>query len=54
MVTNNYIRLTGDVQSVRGAVWNKIPCFVQNWEMQIQFKVHGRGKDLFGDGFAFW
>lgn len=54
MVTNNYIRLTGDVQSVRGAVWNKVPCFVQNWEMQIQFKVHGRGKDLFGDGFAFW
>lgn len=22
--------------------------------MQIQFKVHGGGKDLFGDGFAIW
>lgn len=54
MVTNNYIRLTGDIQSQRGAVWNTVGCYLRNWEMQIHFKVHGRGKDLFGDGFAFW
>ena len=24
------------------------------WEVHIQFQIHGRGKDLFGDGFAFW
>uniref|UniRef100_A0A6A7FUG1 VIP36-like protein n=3 Tax=Hirondellea gigas TaxID=1518452 RepID=A0A6A7FUG1_9CRUS len=54
MVTANYIRLTGDIQSLKGALWNKVPCRVRYWEVQIQFKVHGRGKELFGDGFAFW
>lgn len=29
-------------------------CFVQNWELHVQFKVHGDGKTLFGDGFAIW
>lgn len=27
---------------------------VRNWDIQVQFKVHGQGKDLFGDGFAIW
>ncbi|KAK7006068.1 Vesicular integral-membrane protein VIP36, partial [Halocaridina rubra] len=54
MVTSNYIRLTGDIQSQRGAIWNKAPLGVRNWELQIHFKVHGKGKDLFGDGFAVW
>lgn len=22
--------------------------------MQVQYKVHGKGKNLFGDGFAIW
>jgi len=22
--------------------------------LQVEFKVHGKGKDLFGDGFAIW
>jgi mannose-binding lectin 2 len=26
----------------------------QNWEVHLQFKVHGSGKNLFGDGMAFW
>ncbi|KAH0956312.1 hypothetical protein HN011_008084 [Eciton burchellii] len=54
MVTNNYIRLTPDLQSKQGALWNSVPCHVRNWELQIQFKVHGKGKELFGDGFVIW
>jgi mannose-binding lectin 2 len=27
---------------------------VRNWELQIQFKVTGTTKDLFGDGIALW
>ncbi|CAB3369477.1 Hypothetical predicted protein [Cloeon dipterum] len=54
MVTNNYIRLTPDLQSKEGAIWNTIPCNVKNWELHVHFKVHGKGKDLFGDGFAIW
>ncbi|XP_043601037.1 vesicular integral-membrane protein VIP36 [Bombus pyrosoma] len=54
MVTNNYIRLTPDSQSKQGAIWNSVPCHVRNWELQVHFKVHGKGKDLFGDGFVIW
>lgn len=27
---------------------------VQNWEVVVTFKVHGKGKELFGDGLALW
>ncbi|XP_012260312.1 vesicular integral-membrane protein VIP36 [Athalia rosae] len=54
MVTNNYVRLTPDLQSKQGSLWNSVPCHVRNWELQVHFKVHGAGKDLFGDGFAIW
>ncbi|XP_023220156.1 vesicular integral-membrane protein VIP36-like [Centruroides sculpturatus] len=54
MVTTNYIRLTPDQQSKRGSLWNNVPCFVRNWELQVQFAVHGKGKELYGDGLAIW
>ncbi|XP_011496904.1 PREDICTED: vesicular integral-membrane protein VIP36 [Ceratosolen solmsi marchali] len=54
LVTNNYVRLTPDVQSQQGAIWNTVQCNARNWELQVQFKVHGKGTDLFGDGFAIW
>ncbi|KAK7109110.1 vesicular integral-membrane protein VIP36-like [Littorina saxatilis] len=54
MVTNSYIRLTSDHQSRQGAIWNNVRCHVQNWELHVQFKVHGAGKNLFGDGMAIW
>ncbi|XP_074095776.1 vesicular integral-membrane protein VIP36 [Cotesia typhae] len=54
MVTKNYIRLTPDLQSQQGAIWNSVPCNIRNWNLEIHFKVHGKGRDLFGDGFAIW
>jgi len=27
---------------------------LRHWELHVHFKVHGSGKDLFGDGFAIW
>ncbi|XP_062556218.1 vesicular integral-membrane protein VIP36 [Armigeres subalbatus] len=53
-VTNSYIRVTPDLQSKSGAIWNQMPCTSINWEVHVNFKVHGKGKDLFGDGFAVW
>lgn len=53
-VTNSYVRLTPDLQSKSGAIWNQMPCTSVNWEVHISFKVHGKGKDLFGDGMAIW
>ena len=31
-----------------------MPLRVRNWEVQLNFKVTGTTKDLFGDGFSLW
>jgi mannose-binding lectin 2 len=54
VATNNYIRLTPDHQSRKGGIWNNVPCMLRHWELHVHFKVHGKGNDLFGDGFALW
>jgi len=54
IVTSTHIRLTPNEQSKQGAIWNVKPVRVRNWELQVQFKVTGSTKDLFGDGFAIW
>jgi mannose-binding lectin 2 len=54
IVTNKFVRLTSDVQSLQGAIWNTVPVEFPDWEIQFQFNVKGHGKDLFGDGFAMW
>lgn len=43
-----------DTQSSQGGLWNLFPVQMKDWEVQFQFHVHGNGKELFGDGFAFW
>lgn len=30
------------------------PIKSRNWEVHLEFRVFGRGKDLFGDGLTFW
>jgi mannose-binding lectin 2 len=54
IVTNNYVRLTADVRSAQGAIWNTAPCKLRDWELHVHFKVHGSARDLFGDGLAIW
>ncbi|XP_060916671.1 lectin, mannose-binding 2-like a isoform X1 [Labrus mixtus] len=55
MVTTDQVRLTPDKQSRQGAVWSRIPCHLNDWEMQVHFKIHGQGKkNLNGDGLAIW
>jgi len=54
IVSNNEVRLTPDHQSKSGRVWNTIPLMSRNWEILMQFKVHGGGRTLYGDGFALW
>lgn len=54
VVTPDYVRLTQDRQSTRGSIWNRVPVRFHNWELVVQFAVHGSGDLLFGDGFAFW
>ncbi|CAH2277422.1 Vesicular integral-membrane VIP36 [Pelobates cultripes] len=55
MLTSQYVRLTPDERSKEGSIWNRIPCFLKDWELHVQFHVHGSGKkNLNGDGFALW
>jgi len=54
MVSQNQIRLTPDIQSRNGAIWNKYPCTSSDWELIINFRVHGSTGALFGDGLAIW
>ncbi|KAK1892578.1 VIP36-like protein isoform X1 [Trematomus bernacchii] len=55
MVTPDHVRLTPDLQSRQGAVWSRIPFFERDWELKVQFKIHGVGKkNLNGDGMAIW
>lgn len=54
IVTDRYIRLTSDSQSKAGGLWSAVPVTYPDWETHIHFKVHGTGKELFGDGFAIW
>lgn len=30
------------------------PCVAPAWELQVQFKIHGSSKELYGDGMALW
>uniref|UniRef100_F6PWF4 Lectin, mannose binding 2 like n=1 Tax=Ornithorhynchus anatinus TaxID=9258 RepID=F6PWF4_ORNAN len=55
MVMTQYVRLTPDMQSKQGALWNRVPCYLRDWELQVHFRIHGQGKkNLNGDGFAIW
>ncbi len=54
VVSNKYVRLTADARSLKGALWNSVPVQLTDWEMQVQFKVHGHGRELNGDGFSIW
>jgi len=54
LVTDRYIRLTSDTQSKSGGLWNTIPVIHPDWEMHVQFKVHGDSKNFYGDGFVIW
>ena len=50
---DQYIRLAGDLQSRTGWLFSKIPLTASNWEIEVEFKIHGK-KTLHGDGMAMW
>uniref|UniRef100_A0A1I8EHN6 Intracellular lectin protein 2 n=2 Tax=Wuchereria bancrofti TaxID=6293 RepID=A0A1I8EHN6_WUCBA len=54
IVTGQYVRLTADTQSVQGGIWNNVPVNVRDWELHVNFAIHGSTGDLFGDGAAIW
>lgn len=51
--TDKYIRLASDKPSRDGWIFSRVPLTATNWEILVEFKIHGQG-NLFGDGFAMW
>ncbi|PKX99020.1 legume-like lectin family protein [Aspergillus novofumigatus IBT 16806] len=50
---DKYIRLTSDRPSQQGWIFSRVPLTATNWEIEVEFKIHGEG-NLHGDGFAMW
>ena len=50
---DQYIRLASDSPSQKGWVSSRVPLTATNWEVEVEFKIHGKG-NLHGDGFAMW
>jgi lectin, mannose-binding 2 len=53
-VNNNFIRLTPDRQSKKGALWSKKSVSVPNFSSILKFRISGQGKNFFGDGIGWW
>lgn len=50
---DQYIRLTSDRPSQEGWIFSRVPLTATNWEIEVEFKIHGKG-NLHGDGMAMW
>lgn len=50
---DKYIRLTSDRPSQEGWIFSRVPLTATNWEIEVEFAIHGQG-NLHGDGFAMW
>jgi mannose-binding lectin 2 len=51
--TDQYVRLSSDKPSRDGWLFSRVPLTATNWEVIVDFKIHGQG-NLYGDGFAMW
>ncbi|KAI4174573.1 MAG: hypothetical protein LQ343_002146 [Gyalolechia ehrenbergii] len=50
---DQYVRLTSDRPSQEGWLFSRLPLTATNWEIEVEFKIHGQG-NLHGDGMAIW
>jgi hypothetical protein len=53
-VNNNFVRLTPDRQSKRGAIWNRRALGVEEFSAILRMRISGQGEKFFGDGVALW
>jgi len=54
VVNSNFIRLTPDRQSKKGAVWSKGKTNRAEMTAMLKFRISGQAKTFFGDGIALW
>jgi len=54
VVNNNFVRLTPDRQSKKGALWSRKALGVPAFSAMFKFRIAGKGEKFFGDGLAVW
>ncbi len=47
------VRITPSLRSQKGSIWSKLGTAFDWWEVEIHFRVTGRGR-IGADGLAFW
>eukprot|EP01123_Difflugia_compressa_P000576 TRINITY_DN10677_c0_g1_i1.p1 TRINITY_DN10677_c0_g1~~TRINITY_DN10677_c0_g1_i1.p1 ORF type:complete len:475 (+),score=71.37 TRINITY_DN10677_c0_g1_i1:95-1519(+) len=53
VVMDNYVRLTTNKQSLRGAIWTTRPMRNRDWEIHMQFSIGSEAR-VGADGMALW
>nr|4GKX_A Chain A, Protein ERGIC-53 [Homo sapiens]4GKX_B Chain B, Protein ERGIC-53 [Homo sapiens]4GKX_C Chain C, Protein ERGIC-53 [Homo sapiens]4GKX_D Chain D, Protein ERGIC-53 [Homo sapiens]4GKX_E Chain E, Protein ERGIC-53 [Homo sapiens]4GKX_F Chain F, Protein ERGIC-53 [Homo sapiens]4GKY_A Chain A, Protein ERGIC-53 [Homo sapiens] len=51
--SSDQIRVAPSLKSQRGSVWTKTKAAFENWEVEVTFRVTGRGR-IGADGLAIW
>ncbi|NWR39694.1 LMAN1 protein, partial [Tachuris rubrigastra] len=51
--TADQIRITTSLKSQKGSLWTRAKCPFQHWEVEVTFRVTGRGR-IGADGLAVW
>ncbi|KAB0366732.1 hypothetical protein FD754_010888 [Muntiacus muntjak] len=51
--SSDQIRIAPSLKSQRGSVWTKTKAAFENWELEVTFRVTGRGR-IGADGLAVW
>uniref|UniRef100_A0A7S0XEJ2 L-type lectin-like domain-containing protein n=1 Tax=Chromulina nebulosa TaxID=96789 RepID=A0A7S0XEJ2_9STRA len=54
VINSNFIRITPDRQSKKGALWSRKAINVPAMSSVFKFRISGQGKNFFGDGMAVW
>ncbi|KAJ1972209.1 hypothetical protein H4R34_005483 [Dimargaris verticillata] len=52
--TYSHVRLASDASSRQGHIWSNSMLPTDTWKVEFEFKIHGKGSYLYGDGLAFW
>ncbi|KRT85772.1 hypothetical protein AMK59_761, partial [Oryctes borbonicus] len=53
IASSENVRLAPSLRSQKGAIWTKVPITFDYWEVDVAFRVTGRGR-VGADGLAFW
>ncbi|KAF7268601.1 lectin, mannose binding protein ergic53 [Rhynchophorus ferrugineus] len=53
IASSESVRLAPSLRSQKGAIWTKNPVNFDSWEVDIAFRISGRGR-IGADGMAFW